>query len=143
MRRLKQAISKYYPSEFRHIFCAYLFCSFHHSPGHQSGLVAALLGHLVVSRRLTVAGSRISLLQRISTEPIPRFKSKLLRYDQRLCNTTLADAPQLMRGKRNFTRTAVHAAPRPFLFVALSNLNSARLTMHLVRCTSDLSSLQC
>lgn len=38
-----------------------------------------------------------------------------------------------MRGKRNFTRTAVHAAPRPFLFVALDGLNTTRLTMHLVR----------
>jgi hypothetical protein len=47
-----------------------------------------------------------------------------------------ADAEQLMRGKRNFTRTAVHAAPRPFLFVALNGLSTARLTMHLVRISS-------
>ncbi|KAJ4331407.1 hypothetical protein N0V87_009197 [Didymella glomerata] len=40
-------------------------------------------------------------------------------------------ALELMRGKRNFTRTAVHAAPRPFLFVALDGLNTTRLTMHL------------
>ena len=38
---------------------------------------------------------------------------------------------QLIRGKRNFTRTAVHAAPRPFLFIALNAIDSARLTMHL------------
>jgi hypothetical protein len=37
-----------------------------------------------------------------------------------------------MRGKRNFTRTAVHAAPRPFLFVALDITGTARLTTHLV-----------
>ncbi|KAJ4372590.1 hypothetical protein N0V86_007952 [Didymella sp. IMI 355093] len=40
-------------------------------------------------------------------------------------------ALELMRGKRNFTRTAVHAAPRPFLFVALNDLNTTRLSMHL------------
>ncbi|KAF1357429.1 hypothetical protein EJ07DRAFT_129072 [Lizonia empirigonia] len=40
-------------------------------------------------------------------------------------------ALELMRGKRNFTRTAVHAAPRPFLFIALNNLDTSRLTMHL------------
>ncbi|KAF9700833.1 hypothetical protein EKO04_002082 [Ascochyta lentis] len=40
-------------------------------------------------------------------------------------------ALELMRGKRNFTRTAVHAAPRPFLFVALNELTTSRLTMHL------------
>ncbi|KAG9200552.1 hypothetical protein G6514_006894 [Epicoccum nigrum] len=40
-------------------------------------------------------------------------------------------ALELIRGKRNFTRTAVHAAPRPFLFVALTNLNTTPLTMHL------------
>ncbi|KAF3031994.1 hypothetical protein E8E12_000612 [Didymella heteroderae] len=40
-------------------------------------------------------------------------------------------ALELMRGKRNFTRTAVHAAPRPFLFVALNGLTTTRLTMHL------------
>ncbi|KAF3046280.1 hypothetical protein E8E11_003533 [Didymella keratinophila] len=38
---------------------------------------------------------------------------------------------ELIRGKRNFTRTAVHAAPRPFLFIALNGLNTTRLTMHL------------
>jgi hypothetical protein len=38
----------------------------------------------------------------------------------------------LIRGKRNFTRTAVHAAPRPFLFVSLQVNGSARLTTHLV-----------
>ena len=37
-----------------------------------------------------------------------------------------------MRGKRNFTRTAVHAAPRPFLFIALGVSGSVRLTTHLV-----------
>lgn len=37
-----------------------------------------------------------------------------------------------MRGKRNFTRTAVHAAPRPFLFIALNVKDSQRLDIHLV-----------
>lgn len=41
---------------------------------------------------------------------------------------------QLMRGKRNFTRTAVHAAPKPFLLVALNEAGSPRLTTHLVCC---------
>ncbi|KAF1834663.1 hypothetical protein BDW02DRAFT_323358 [Decorospora gaudefroyi] len=40
-------------------------------------------------------------------------------------------ALELMRGKRNFTRTAVHAAPRPFLFIALAASGTSRLTMHL------------
>ncbi|KAF2873499.1 hypothetical protein BDV95DRAFT_517307 [Massariosphaeria phaeospora] len=40
-------------------------------------------------------------------------------------------ALELMRGKRNFTRTAVHAAPRPFLFVALNVGGTARLSTHL------------
>ncbi|KAF2004323.1 hypothetical protein P154DRAFT_572363 [Amniculicola lignicola CBS 123094] len=40
-------------------------------------------------------------------------------------------ALELIRGKRNFTRTAVHAAPRPFLFVSLQVDGSARLTTHL------------
>ncbi|KAH6642260.1 hypothetical protein C7974DRAFT_98312 [Boeremia exigua] len=40
-------------------------------------------------------------------------------------------ALELIRGKRNFTRTAVHAAPRPFLFIALNDLDPTRLTMHL------------
>ncbi|EUC46267.1 hypothetical protein COCMIDRAFT_4648 [Bipolaris oryzae ATCC 44560] len=40
-------------------------------------------------------------------------------------------ALELIRGKRNFTRTAVHAAPKPFLFVALNAADSPRLTMHL------------
>lgn len=41
-------------------------------------------------------------------------------------------ALELMRGKRNFTRTAVHAAPRPFLFIALNASGSLRLLSHLV-----------
>ncbi|KAF2468876.1 uncharacterized protein BDR25DRAFT_53793 [Lindgomyces ingoldianus] len=40
-------------------------------------------------------------------------------------------ALELIRGKRNFTRTAVHAAPRPFLFIALNPSGTARLTTHL------------
>lgn len=40
-------------------------------------------------------------------------------------------ALELIRGKRNFTRTAVHAAPRPFLFLALNETGTPRLTMHL------------
>jgi len=40
-------------------------------------------------------------------------------------------ALELMRGKRNFTRTAVHAAPRPFLFIALNASGSLRLLSHL------------
>ncbi|ORY15309.1 hypothetical protein BCR34DRAFT_183645 [Clohesyomyces aquaticus] len=40
-------------------------------------------------------------------------------------------ALELIRGKRNFTRTAVHAAPRPFLFIALNNTGTGRLTSHL------------
>lgn len=40
-------------------------------------------------------------------------------------------ALELIRGKRNFTRTAVHAAPRPFLFIALNVEGTARLTTHL------------
>ncbi|KAF2196957.1 hypothetical protein GQ43DRAFT_425567 [Delitschia confertaspora ATCC 74209] len=40
-------------------------------------------------------------------------------------------ALELIRGKRNFTRTAVHAAPKPFLFVALNLNGSIRLTTHL------------
>ncbi|KAI4704765.1 hypothetical protein J4E89_009642 [Alternaria sp. Ai002NY15] len=38
---------------------------------------------------------------------------------------------ELIRGKRNFTRTAVHAAPKPFLFIALNASDTPRLTMHL------------
>ncbi|KAF1846868.1 uncharacterized protein K460DRAFT_280504 [Cucurbitaria berberidis CBS 394.84] len=40
-------------------------------------------------------------------------------------------ALELIRGKRNFTRTAVHAAPKPFLFIALNSTGTPRLTMHL------------
>lgn len=40
-------------------------------------------------------------------------------------------ALELIRGKRNFTRTAVHAAPKPFLFIALNVQGTSRLTMHL------------
>jgi hypothetical protein len=39
---------------------------------------------------------------------------------------------QLIRGKRNFTRTAVHAAPKPFIFISLGEADTSRLTMHLV-----------
>ena len=42
------------------------------------------------------------------------------------------DIMQLMRGKRNFTRTAVHAAPRPFLFIALNKSGTSRMVTHLV-----------
>ncbi|OCK96086.1 uncharacterized protein K441DRAFT_695107 [Cenococcum geophilum 1.58] len=41
-------------------------------------------------------------------------------------------ALELIRGRRIFSRTAVHAAPKPFLFIALtSSESSARLTPHL------------
>ncbi|KAH5423342.1 hypothetical protein HBI23_198890 [Parastagonospora nodorum] len=40
-------------------------------------------------------------------------------------------ALELIRGKRNFSRTAVYAAPRPFLFIALNSGETPRLTMHL------------
>ncbi|KAF2746099.1 hypothetical protein M011DRAFT_468963 [Sporormia fimetaria CBS 119925] len=40
-------------------------------------------------------------------------------------------ALELLRSKRIYTRTAVHAAPRPFLFIALNATGSARLTNHL------------
>ncbi|CAO2655106.1 Nn.00g101700.m01.CDS01 [Neocucurbitaria sp. VM-36] len=40
-------------------------------------------------------------------------------------------ALELMRGKRNFTRTAVHAAPKQFLLVVLNATGTPRLTMHL------------
>ncbi|KAF2706010.1 hypothetical protein K504DRAFT_387494 [Pleomassaria siparia CBS 279.74] len=40
-------------------------------------------------------------------------------------------ALELMRGKRNFTRTAVHAAPRPFLLISLNVVGTVRLTTHL------------
>lgn len=40
-------------------------------------------------------------------------------------------ALELMRGKRNFTRTAVHVAPRPFLLIALNVSGTSRMTMHL------------
>lgn len=38
---------------------------------------------------------------------------------------------ELIRGKRNFTRTAVHAAPKPFLFIALNAIGTAPLSLHL------------
>ncbi|CAI6341303.1 unnamed protein product [Periconia digitata] len=40
-------------------------------------------------------------------------------------------ALELMRGKRNYTRTAVHAAPKPFVFIALNASGSIRLSTHL------------
>ncbi|OCL06391.1 hypothetical protein AOQ84DRAFT_297062 [Glonium stellatum] len=41
-------------------------------------------------------------------------------------------ALELIRGRRIFSRTAVHATPKPFLFVALTSSESkARLTPHL------------
>ncbi|KAF2826055.1 hypothetical protein CC86DRAFT_394819 [Ophiobolus disseminans] len=40
-------------------------------------------------------------------------------------------ALELMRGKRNFSRTAVHAAPRPFLFIALNSSEISRMAVHL------------
>ncbi|KAH9877688.1 hypothetical protein J1614_002905 [Plenodomus biglobosus] len=40
-------------------------------------------------------------------------------------------ALELIRGKRNFTRTAVHAAPKPFLFISLNVSGTQRLTLHL------------
>ncbi|KAF1921295.1 hypothetical protein BDU57DRAFT_435431 [Ampelomyces quisqualis] len=40
-------------------------------------------------------------------------------------------ALELVRGKRNFSRTAVYAAPRPFLFIALNASGTRRLTLHL------------
>jgi hypothetical protein len=46
--------------------------------------------------------------------------------------SSITNVGQLIRGKRNFTRTAVHAAPRPFLFIALNASDTPRLTMHLV-----------
>ncbi|KAF2264854.1 hypothetical protein CC78DRAFT_532963 [Lojkania enalia] len=71
----------------------------------------------------------------------PRLFSPL--DSQRIANVVIAknlnnansqvqiQALELIRGKRNFTRTAVHAAPRPFLFIALNVSGSARLTTHL------------
>ncbi|PVI04283.1 hypothetical protein DM02DRAFT_586518 [Periconia macrospinosa] len=40
-------------------------------------------------------------------------------------------ALELMRGKRNYTRTAVHSAPKPFVFIALNASGSVRLSTHL------------
>ncbi|KAH7384410.1 hypothetical protein DE146DRAFT_668548 [Phaeosphaeria sp. MPI-PUGE-AT-0046c] len=40
-------------------------------------------------------------------------------------------ALELIRGKRNFSRTAVYAAPKPFLLVALNSSGTSRLTLHL------------
>ncbi|KAI8932240.1 hypothetical protein NX059_011119 [Plenodomus lindquistii] len=40
-------------------------------------------------------------------------------------------ALELIRGKRNFTRTAVHAAPKPFLFISLNVSGTQSLTVHL------------
>ncbi|OAL05195.1 hypothetical protein IQ06DRAFT_212865 [Phaeosphaeriaceae sp. SRC1lsM3a] len=40
-------------------------------------------------------------------------------------------ALELIRGKRNFSRTAVYAAPKPFLLVALISSGTPRLTLHL------------
>ncbi|KAF2848062.1 hypothetical protein T440DRAFT_175715 [Plenodomus tracheiphilus IPT5] len=40
-------------------------------------------------------------------------------------------ALELLRGKRNFTRTAVHAAPRPFLFISLNASGTQPLMSHL------------
>ncbi|CAE7023050.1 hypothetical protein PTNB73_02275 [Pyrenophora teres f. teres] len=40
-------------------------------------------------------------------------------------------ALELIRGKRNFTRTAVHTAPKLFLFIALNTSGTPRLAMHL------------
>lgn len=49
---------------------------------------------------------------------------------------------QLIRGKRIFTRTAVHPAPKRFLFIALLASDSdIRLTPHLVR-TSPSNSVR-
>lgn len=46
---------------------------------------------------------------------------------------------QLIRGKRNFSRTAVYAAPKPFLLVALISSGTPRLTLHLVYAPSRSS----
>ncbi|KAJ4290554.1 hypothetical protein N0V90_010771 [Kalmusia sp. IMI 367209] len=46
-------------------------------------------------------------------------------------NQVQVQALELIRGKRNFTRTAVHAAPKPFLFIALNAIDTARLSLHL------------
>ncbi|EOA87204.1 hypothetical protein ACJQWK_10409 [Exserohilum turcicum] len=76
---------------------------------------------------------------RTSKSPIPISPLE----SQRIANIVIArnlnhtseqvqiQALELLRGKRNFTRTAVHAAPKPFLFIALNASGSSRLTMHL------------
>ncbi|KAL5385120.1 hypothetical protein DPSP01_004932 [Paraphaeosphaeria sporulosa] len=46
-------------------------------------------------------------------------------------NQVQVQALELIRGKRNFTRTAVHAAPKPFLFIALNAIGTASLSLHL------------
>ncbi|KAF2272685.1 uncharacterized protein EI97DRAFT_436765 [Westerdykella ornata] len=46
-------------------------------------------------------------------------------------NEVQVQALELIRNKRNFTRTAVHAAPKPFIFVALQATGSQRLSTHL------------
>jgi hypothetical protein len=66
-------------------------------------------------------------------------KFRLWRYDETTSRRSiLLMSQQLMRGKRNFTRTAVHAAPRPFLFIALNKSGSARMVTHVVRLPSLL-----
>ncbi|KAH7371284.1 hypothetical protein BKA66DRAFT_424316 [Pyrenochaeta sp. MPI-SDFR-AT-0127] len=55
----------------------------------------------------------------------------VLKNLSRASSQVQIQALELMRGKRNFTRTAVHAAPKQFLLLALNEAGSPRLTTHL------------
>ncbi|KAF1970649.1 hypothetical protein BU23DRAFT_581979 [Bimuria novae-zelandiae CBS 107.79] len=79
-----------------------------------------------------------------SNERVPRSARPFTRLDsRRIANLVVAknlnqasnqvqiQALELIRGKRNYTRTAVHAAPKPFLFIALNAVGTAPLSLHL------------
>ncbi|OAL46663.1 hypothetical protein IQ07DRAFT_137516 [Pyrenochaeta sp. DS3sAY3a] len=72
------------------------------SPRPFSPLDSRKIGNVVVARNLNKASSQVQV-----------------------------QALELMHGKRNFTRTAVHAAPKPFLLIALNSSGTARLSAHL------------
>ncbi|KAF2025165.1 hypothetical protein EK21DRAFT_77087 [Setomelanomma holmii] len=77
--------------------------------------------------------------RRVSKSPRPfspldsrRIANVVVARDlNRASSQVQTQALELMRGKRNFTRTAVHAAPKPFLLIALNSSDSPRLTVHV------------
>ncbi|KAH7138768.1 hypothetical protein B0J11DRAFT_515242 [Dendryphion nanum] len=72
------------------------------SPRHFSSLDGRRIANVVIVKGLNLASSQVQV-----------------------------QALELVRGRRNFTRTAVHVAPKPFLFIAVNAKDKQPMNTHL------------